>query len=86
MYEPLTVSTIRAQEQPRGAYLLESQAAFYAEGDQGPAEALGAWRATRDERDRTYMAEARSAAGVSDEHDDGGEAGGYEGEAVVGAA
>ena len=30
---------------------------------QAPAEALGAWRATRDERDRTYMAEARSAAG-----------------------
>jgi 6-phospho-beta-glucosidase len=78
-----TVSTIREQEQPRGAYLLESQAAFYAQDGQAPAEALGAWRATRDERDRTYMAEARSAAGVTDEHDDGGEAGGYEGEALA---
>jgi 6-phospho-beta-glucosidase len=78
-----TVSTIREQAQPRGAYLLESQAAFYAQNGQGPAEALDAWRATRAERDRTYMAEARSAAGVSDEHDDGGEAGGYEGEALA---
>jgi 6-phospho-beta-glucosidase len=29
------------------------------------------------------MAEARGAAGVTEEHDDGGEAGGYEGEALA---
>jgi 6-phospho-beta-glucosidase len=76
-----TVSTIRAG-QPRGAYLLESQAAFYAQNDQDPAAALRAWRATRDERDRTYMAAERTTAGIDADHDDGGEVGGYEGEAL----
>ena len=76
-----TVSTIRAG-QPRAAYLLESQAAFYAQNGQDPAAALGAWRATRDERDRTYMAAERATAGIEADHDDGGEVGGYEGEAL----
>jgi 6-phospho-beta-glucosidase len=76
-----TVSTIRAG-QPRGAYLLESQAAFYAQNEQDPAAALRAWRATRDERDRTYMAAERTTAGIDADHDDGGEVGGYEGEAL----
>jgi 6-phospho-beta-glucosidase len=76
-----TVSTIRAG-QPRGAYLLESQAAFYAQNGQDPAAALRAWRATRDERDRTYMAAERTTAGIDADHDDGGEVGGYEGEAL----
>ena len=69
--------------QPRGAYLLESQAAFYAQNGQDPAAALGAWRATRAERDRTYMAAERLAAGVEADHDDGGDGGGYEGEAMA---
>ena len=77
-----TVSTIRAG-QPRGAYLLESQAAFYAQNGQDPAAALGAWRATREERDRTYMAAERTTAGIEADHDDGGEVGGYEGEALA---
>ena len=37
-----------------------------------PEEALAAWRATRRERERTYIAEARSAAGDAAEHDDVG--------------
>ena len=77
-----TVATLRAG-QPRGAYLLESQAAFYAQNGQDPAAALAAWRATRDERDRTYMAAERTTAGIEADHDDGGEAGGYEGEALA---
>jgi 6-phospho-beta-glucosidase len=77
-----TVSTIRAG-QPRGAYLLESQASFYAQNGQDPAAALRAWRATRDERDRTYMAAERTTAGIDADHDDGGEVGGYEGEALA---
>jgi 6-phospho-beta-glucosidase len=77
-----TVSTIRAG-QPRGAYLLESQAAFYAQNGQDPRAALAAWRATRDERDRTYMAAERTTAGIEADHDDGGEVGGYEGEALA---
>jgi 6-phospho-beta-glucosidase len=65
---------------PRGAQLLESQADFYARnGD----DALADWRATRAERDRTYMAAERLAAGIEADHDDGGEGGGYEGEAMA---
>jgi 6-phospho-beta-glucosidase len=79
-----TVASIRESPQPRGAYLLEQQAAFYAAAAQPPAEALATWRATRHERERTYMAEARSAAGVDGEHDHGGgDSGGYEGEAMA---
>jgi 6-phospho-beta-glucosidase len=70
-------------ERPRGAYLLESQAEFYAMCGQEPAEALASWRATRAERDRTYMAAERGAAGIAEDHDDGGDPGGYEGEAMA---
>jgi 6-phospho-beta-glucosidase len=63
----------------RGARLAGAQAAFYA-GDgfaaAGVGDALAAWRATRAERERTYMAEA----GVERDEDDGG---GYEGEAMA---
>ena len=76
-----TVDAIRRSEQPRGAYLLDQQAGFYAAAEEAPAEAYRSWRAARDERDRTYMAEARSAAGVNGAHEDGGE--GYEGEAAA---
>ena len=65
---------------PRGAQLLESQAAFYARNG---GDALAEWRATRAERDRTYMAAERLAAGVEADHDDGGDGGGYEGEAMA---
>ena len=62
---------------PRGAYLLEQQAAFYA----GNGDARWpAWRAARAERDRTYMAEARRRGRPTTRSDDGG---GYEGEAMA---
>src|SRR4051794_14951506 len=77
-----TVDSIRAGV-PRGAALLESQAAFYDANGEGPEEALAEWRATRAERDRTYMAAERTAAGVEADHDDGGDPGGYEGEAMA---
>ena len=76
-----TVEAIRRSPASRGAYLREQQAGFYAARDQGAEEALAAWRAARDERDRSYMAEARSAAGVAGAHAEGGE--GYEGEAMA---
>src|SRR3954452_8472491 len=77
-----TVATIR--DRPRGAFLLEQQAAFYAQNGQSPRQALEAWGATRHDRERSYMAEARAAAGIEGEHDAGesGE-GGYEGEAMA---
>jgi len=78
-----TVAAIRESGLPRGAYLLESQAEFYAGDGQDAGQALAAWRATRAERDRTYMAAERTAAGVDADHDDGGDPGGYEGEAMA---
>jgi 6-phospho-beta-glucosidase len=79
-----TVRSIRRQPQPRGAFLLEQQAAFYAAARQAPEEALASWRATRHDRERSYMAEARGAAGITDEHQEwSGDPGGYEGEAMA---
>jgi 6-phospho-beta-glucosidase len=66
---------------PRGAYLLEQQAGFYAARPDSPEQALALWRAAKDERDRTYMAEARNGA-EGHEHDPG-EPGGYEAEALA---
>jgi 6-phospho-beta-glucosidase len=80
-YSADTVDAIRDGAATRGAFLLEQQRAFYAQEGQGPAEALAAWRATRHDRERTYMAEARSAAGDSSEHAIDGTAG-YEAEAM----
>jgi 6-phospho-beta-glucosidase len=81
-YASDTVDAIRSSPQSRGAFLLEQQRRFYAENGQAPAEALAAWRATRHDRERTYMAEARSAAGEAADHvtDDNG---GYEGQAMA---
>jgi 6-phospho-beta-glucosidase len=76
-----TVAAIRGSARPRGAFLREQQAAFYASDATEPAQALAAWRAVRAERDRTYMAEARSAAGLDGGHAE--EGGGYEGEAMA---
>jgi 6-phospho-beta-glucosidase len=68
-------------EQPRGAYLLDQQRDFYAARPESPAAALAQWQATKDERDRTYMAEARN--GHEPEAHDPEEPGGYEGEAMA---
>ena len=74
-----TVAAIAAGDRPRGAYLLEQQAGFYS-GNGGAA--LPAWRAARSEREQSYMAEARGAAGIATEHAQD-PAGGYEGEALA---
>jgi 6-phospho-beta-glucosidase len=68
-------------DRPRGAYLLEQQAGFYATRPGSPERALAHWRATKDERDRTYMSEARN--GHEGHVHDPGEPGGYEGEAMA---
>jgi 6-phospho-beta-glucosidase len=68
-YAADTVDAIRESPRSRGAFLLEQQRAFYDQNEQGGAEALAAWRATRHDRERTYMAEARSAAGESGDHE-----------------
>jgi 6-phospho-beta-glucosidase len=81
-YAADTVNAIRESPASRGAFLLDQQRHFYAARGQGPADALAAWRATRHDRERTYMAEARSAAGDGSEHDIDENAG-YEAEAMA---
>jgi 6-phospho-beta-glucosidase len=80
-YASDTVDAIRESPTSRGAFLLEQQRAFYAQNGQGPEQALAAWRATRHDRERTYMAEARTAAGDAGEHEMEANAG-YEAEAM----
>jgi 6-phospho-beta-glucosidase len=80
-YATDTVDAIRSSPQSRGAFLLEQQRRFYRGNGEVPAEALAAWRATRHDRERTYMAEARSAAGDPAEHVS--DNGGYESEAMA---
>jgi len=85
-YASDTVDAIRESPTSRGAYLLEQQARFYSGNGEASADALAAWRATRHERERTYMAEARNAAGIGGAHEGGDEQadnGGYEGEAMA---
>jgi len=78
-YAADTVNAIRGSSTPRGSFLLEQQRAFYARSG---GDALADWRATRHDRERTYMAEARSAAGDDHEHDNDTNAG-YESEAMA---
>jgi 6-phospho-beta-glucosidase len=80
-YASDTVEAMRESRTSRGAFLLEQQRAFYARDGQDGQQALAAWRATRHDRERTYMAEARSAAGDAGEHEIEANAG-YEAEAM----
>ncbi|MFJ9796745.1 6-phospho-beta-glucosidase [Streptomyces sp. NPDC101145] len=74
-----TVAAYRDAGRTRGAYLRDQQAGFYAEAARPEVRALDAWRRTLAEREATYMAANREAAG-----DTGGRAaedlepGGYE--------
>jgi 6-phospho-beta-glucosidase len=78
-YAADTVNAIRGSARSRGAFLLQQQRAFYASNSD---DALAAWRATRHDRERTYMAEARSAAGDAHDHEMDAN-GGYENEAMA---
>ncbi len=81
-YFYFAAETVAALEQrPRGAYLLEQQSGFYAAAGDAPERALARWRAAKDERDRTYMAEARNGHEGASHADD--EPGGYEAEALA---
>ncbi|MEU8641599.1 6-phospho-beta-glucosidase [Streptomyces sp. NPDC048674] len=72
--------TVRAYQQAdrtRGAFLRDQQAVFYDEMKRPDAAALSAWDRTRAEREATYMAENRDAAGAG-ERDADDLSGGYE--------
>lgn len=75
------VAAIRGSAQTRGEFLLEQQSAFYAAVAADPDSALAIWRRTRQERDATYMKEARAQGEERDAGDVAG--GGYEGVALA---
>jgi 6-phospho-beta-glucosidase len=80
-YAAETVDAVRQSHSSRGAYLLVQQREFYAHDGQSSAQALARWRSTRHDRERTYMAEARLAAGEDADHGAGNS--GYEAEAIA---
>ncbi|GHH39388.1 6-phospho-beta-glucosidase [Streptomyces candidus] len=77
------VAAYRQARQTRGAFLRDQQARFYEELSAGPHRAPSgaaweAWDRTRAEREATYMAENREAAGAGERAADDLESGGYE--------
>ncbi|MFJ3160428.1 6-phospho-beta-glucosidase [Streptomyces kanasensis] len=58
-----TVRAYREAVRTRGAYLRDQQAGFYAAAARPEVRALDAWRHTLAEREATYMAANRTAAG-----------------------
>jgi 6-phospho-beta-glucosidase len=78
-----TVDALRTGAPSRGEFLLRQQADFYAADGATPEKALAAWRNARRERDRTYFAEVREAAGLAASIDNWQDLGGYEAEAIA---
>lgn len=73
-----TVRACRAAEATRGAFLRDQQARFYGEMAHPDAPALATWDRTRAEREATYMAHNREAAGAGERATEDLESGGYE--------
>ncbi|MFF1738631.1 6-phospho-beta-glucosidase [Streptomyces mirabilis] len=71
------VRAYQQAEKTRGAFLRDQQEQFYAELKRPDTAALSAWDRTRAEREATYMAENRDAAGAG-ERDADDLSGGYE--------
>ncbi|GGZ77037.1 MULTISPECIES: 6-phospho-beta-glucosidase [Streptomyces] len=72
-----TVRAYREAERTRGAFLRDQQARFYEEMRHPDTPALAAWDRTRAEREASYMAENREAAGAGEREADD-LSGGYE--------
>ncbi|MEU3663187.1 6-phospho-beta-glucosidase [Streptomyces sp. NPDC032940] len=71
------VRAYQEAERTRGAFLRDQQARFYEEMRRPGTPALAAWDRTRAEREATYMAENREAAGAGEREADD-LSGGYE--------
>ncbi len=69
--------------QSRGEALLGQQERFYAAVRSRPDDALAAWREAREQRDATYLAEARDVTGAGERDTADLAAGGYEGIALA---
>ncbi|MFE7565463.1 6-phospho-beta-glucosidase [Streptomyces sp. NPDC057539] len=72
------VRAYQEAERTRGAFLRDQQARFYDEMERPGTPALAAWDRTRAEREATYMAANREAAGVGERDAPDLESGGYE--------
>src|SRR5690349_13981164 len=77
-YNREAVAAARDAEQTRGAFLLQQQRRFYTGVLCDHGSAFAAWESTRHEREVTYMAENRAAAGAGERDLTDLEAGGYE--------
>ncbi|MFF2566888.1 6-phospho-beta-glucosidase [Streptomyces sp. NPDC058084] len=72
------VRAYREAERTRGAYLLDQQAGFYAEMDKPDTPPLDTWHRVLADREATYMAHNREAAGAGERDEADLESGGYE--------
>ncbi|MFJ7957429.1 6-phospho-beta-glucosidase [Streptomyces sp. NPDC096319] len=72
------VHAYRTAERTRGAYLRDQQGAFYEEMGKPGTPALDTWHRTLADREATYMAANREAAGTGDRDEEDLESGGYE--------
>ncbi|WP_225801676.1 6-phospho-beta-glucosidase [Streptomyces sp. NK15101] len=72
------VHAYRTAERTRGAYLRDQQGRFYEEMGKPDTPALAAWRRTLADREATYMAANREAAGIGERDEEDLESGGYE--------
>ncbi|MER6914433.1 6-phospho-beta-glucosidase [Streptomyces sp. NPDC000594] len=72
------VRAYREAELTRGAFLQRQQDAFYRTLERPGAPALATWERTRAEREATYMAHSRQAAGAGEREAADLESGGYE--------
>lgn len=75
------VASISGSAQTRGEFLLDQQSTFYRAVQADPESALATWRAARENRDATYMKEARAEGEERAAADVAG--GGYEGVALA---
>ncbi|MGW6455763.1 6-phospho-beta-glucosidase [Streptomyces sp. NPDC055078] len=73
-----TVRAYREAERTRGAFLRDQQARFYREMERPGTPALTTWDRVRAEREATYMAHNRDAAGAGARDAADLESGGYE--------
>jgi 6-phospho-beta-glucosidase len=77
-YYYFTRDTIAAARESRGAVLAEQQRRFYESALRAPESAMAAWESARIERETTYGADSREAAGMGSRDAADLESGGYE--------
>ncbi|MFC8273709.1 6-phospho-beta-glucosidase [Streptomyces sp. NPDC057271] len=72
------VRAYQQAERTRGAYLRDQQAGFYTEMGKPDTPPLATWHRTLADREATYMAANREAAGIGERDEEDLESGGYE--------